>query len=560
MSSPIIGIDLGTTNSVVACVIDGKIRIIPVDGAQTMPSCVGIAPDGKILVGTEALRQYAVYPERTVKSIKRKMGTDTSVSLGEQSFTPEQISSLILKKLKQTAEQFLKQPVTRAVITVPAYFSESQRVATRNAGQMAGLMVERILNEPTAAALAYASQGGQCRTVLVYDLGGGTFDASLVVNEQGVMEVKASHGNTSLGGDDFDEMLVRHAATAFEQEHGTNPAQSAQSHNRLREIMEQAKIQLSDAPFVTVEEALLHDGRNLSIECARGDYEDMIVERIRETIECCQRCLQDMPIAPEQLDLILLAGGASRTPLVHAMIEAEFGILPRHEINPDLIVAMGAALQGSQLEGAKVGTILVDITPHDLGVLAVSGFLADKFFMPIIRRNSALPTAKSELFHTYVAGQKAVLVEVYQGVSQDYHENEFLGFLQVDGLDEDADENSEIIIKFVLNLNGMLEVTATEKHTGLHKTTLLNTARSEHAIPFQLPEPEPVTAHVADPGVDDLIKRAMRLATSGGLSEEDIVELKELMEAMTRAVASDDRAAQMQLAQELEDLLFYLEE
>lgn len=577
MKTPIIGIDLGTTNSAVACVRNGKAHIIPVDGAQTMPSCVGLGPDGTVLVGTAALRQYSVYPERTIKSVKRRMGLESPVTLGDRTFSPEQISALILGKLKQAAEQFFNQPVTRAVITVPAYFNENQRKATRTAGELAGLIVERILNEPTAAALAYSAQGGDCKNVLVYDLGGGTFDASLVCHENGIMEVKASHGDTALGGDDFDELLVVEAAQRFKTSQGSDPIASQQHHNRLREIMERAKIQLSDQPFALVEEALFFDGKNLSVECSRSDYESAIFPLIEKTMDSCEKCLKDARLSASQLDLILLAGGASRTPVVHEMIEARFNQMPRHEINPDLIVAIGAALQASQLDGEFAAAVLVDITPHDLGILAIHDW-GQLCFTPIIRRNSPLPANKSEVFYTATDGQCAVNIEVFQGASGDASHNEFLGNLRIDGLDPDAPENSPVIVHFSLNLNGMLEVVATEKNTGLSKLALLNTTNGNSAahdaktnadiLPL-LPSPNFVADDASprpdhsDPDSDHLIaltRRAQTIVEAAQLDPDDLTEIVELNKLLLNAIELNDADAIADRSEQLEELLFFLEE
>lgn len=576
MKEMIIGIDLGTTNSAVACVRDGQPRILPIDGSPTMPSCVGLSPDGELLVGREALNQFAVYPERTVRSIKRRMGLDYQVTLGDQSFGPEEISALILKKLKAAAEEALGQPVSKAVVTVPAYFDENQRKATRQAGELAGLQVERILNEPTAAALAYGADRRESEKVLVYDLGGGTFDASLVVSENGVIEVKSSHGDTQLGGDDFDQVLVRRAARSFVKEGGSDPLEDPVAHNRLKLRMEAAKIHLSSNPFVQVEEAFFHEGKNLALEVTREEYEEEIRPLLDKTVGCCAQCLHDAAIRGPELDRILLVGGASRTPLVQALIEERLGLEPRHEIDPDLIVAYGAALQGAALAGEPSAGILVDITPYNLGISALSGPFGELGFSTIIRRNTPLPVSRSELFRTATDNQPEVIIMVYQGETENLEGNRMIGEFVVEGLSK-APAGDPILVHFQLNLNGMLEVTATEKRTGLSKTVELDTG-TRHGIVDLTASKERLGALAGDEDAsvegavvdnmppsdageaETLRERADHLLELDSIDADDRAELLELRKKSNAALEAGDREALAALNNALEDLLFYLED
>lgn len=574
MNPTIIGIDLGTTNSAVACVRDGRPHVLPVDGSPTMPSCVGITPDGELLVGRTALNQYTVYPDRTVRSIKRKMGLDCRITLGDREFSPEEISALILKKLKAIAESELGETITKAVITVPAYFDENQRKATRQAAEMAGLEVARILNEPTAAALAYGANRKENEKVLVYDLGGGTFDASLITSENGVVEVKSSHGDTELGGDDFDEILVRHAARIFVDEGGSDPMADAVAHNRLKLLMEQAKITLSSHPFAQVEEAFFHEGRNLMLEVAREDYEKDIRALLEKTIGCCAQCLHDATIRSTELDRIVLVGGSSHTPLVQSLIQEHFEIEPRHEIDPDLIVAYGAALQGAALAGASDVGILVDITPYNLGIEVVGDFIADLRFATIIRRNSPLPCNRTELFRTCANNQKRVEVVVYQGETESLERNQRVGDFLVEGLGE-APAGDPILVNFKLNLNGMLEVTATQKRTGLSKSVVLEAGKRDNASDIDASrkrlnilagetDSTPATNDPAQPPevvtAGLLRTRAEQLLARPSLEEEDREEITELRTKTDAALQADDRAELAKLNDELEDILFYLED
>ena len=478
----VVGIDLGTTNSTVAVVRDGALTVIPVQGQPTMPSAVGLDPTGKLVIGQAAKNQAVSAPENTVLSIKRLMGTDRKVELGGKSYRPEEISALILGELKRAAEAYLGQPVTRAVITVPAFFNESQRLATQDAGQLAGLEVLRIINEPTAAALAYgAGQAADAmhETLLVYDLGGGTFDVSVVRVEEGIVEVRASHGDIHLGGDDFDEALARLGEERLREKLGDDAeALPAMVHRRLKSAMELAKIQLSDAPFATVREEYLTPNCHLDTEIARLDYEKLIDPWLQKTLDCLQRTLADAGVTAAQLDKIMLVGGATRTPCVQELLERKLGMEPRHEINPDLVVAMGAAIQGAALAGHPAPAILIDISAHTYSLVVAEDFMFGGDTLrcsPLIRRGTPLPVTKAEVYFTCAENQTEVRIQVCQGESERPDDNLEIGNFMVEGLSKQP-RNSPIVVQFRIDLSGLLTVTATEKATSLAKSVTIDTA------------------------------------------------------------------------------------
>lgn len=570
MQETIIGIDLGTTNSAVAHIHEGLPVIIPIDGELTMPSCVGLSPDGTLLVGREARNQYTVYPERTILSVKRQMGSATPLPLAEQSFRPEEISALILKKLKTAAEAHLKQTVSKAVITVPAYFDEAQRKATRNAGEIASLEVVNILNEPTAAALAYGSLSDQEGITLVYDLGGGTFDASLVQNEQGVIEVKSSHGDTQLGGDDFDRILIRHGCEVFAAEHDLDLDDDPIAMSRLKIGMEAAKIRLSTEPFTQVEEAFLHEGKSLQTELVRTDYEDEIRALLEKTIGCCAQCLNDANLRAAQLDRILLVGGSSRTPIVFDLLKQHFQIEASHQLDPDLVVAYGAALQAASIAGIETAQILLDITPHNLGIASLTEY--DRLvFSSLIARNTPLPASHSKVYYTTHDGQEQCEIEIYQGAYETLEQNDRIGEFTVTGLAKFS-APSPIIVHFQLNLNGMLEVTATEKQTGLNKKVEIDTDGSDAALDItattermqalagdeQEPHEESPSENSATPAAD-LKRRADKLLAQEDLDADDRTEIEDCLAKIEAAQASDDTEALAAQTTALEDILFFLE-
>ncbi|MGC8549489.1 MAG: Hsp70 family protein [Acidobacteriaceae bacterium] len=470
----VVGIDLGTTNSEVAAFVDGQVIILGSGDKNILPSVVGISPSGELLVGEAARNQLLLYPERTVRSIKRKMGGHETVFLGDREFTPPEISALILRELASWASRRLGRAVQKAVITVPAYFSDAQRQATREAARLAGLEAVRILNEPTAASLAYGE--GTRHTAMVYDLGGGTFDVSVVALEGDVTEVLASHGNNRLGGDDFNDLLADYLLREFQSRHGIDLRTGHPvAHARLWWAAEEAKRRLSFEPEVTVREEALAtiDGKplHLDLEITREQYEEMIRPLIEQTLEHLSKALSDAGKGPGDLDAILLVGGSTRTPLVARLIEERTGLTPRGEVHPDLCVALGAGVMASRLAGHQVERVLVDVTPYSFGV----SFLGERggvpyphCYKPIIRRNSPLPITRTERFYTSHPYQEEVDVRVYEGEDEDALRNILVGDFRVQGLTPMRDEN-EVLCRMSLDLDGILNVTSIEKRTGLSK-------------------------------------------------------------------------------------------
>ena len=402
---PILGIDLGTTNSEVAVIRNGKAEVLFEDGEAILPSVVGLDAEGRLLVGAVARNQWVLAPERTVRSIKRRMGTAETVRLGDQQYTPQEISAFILRKLKQRAEKQLGQAVRKAVITVPAFFNETQREATREAGELAGLEVVRIINEPTAASLTYDPHPDKMERLLVYDLGGGTFDVSIVQIEQGVVEVLSSHGDTHLGGDDFDQLLLDFVCEDFLREHERRPPQVAGGQvagaacrrgSRKNGFPRKPALQIEEEFIAEKQGAPLH----LRRELRRTDYEDLIEPLLAKTLKCVDQSLSDAKLNANQIDKVILVGGASRTPLVHQLLEDQLGQPIHAEVDPDLCVAMGAAIQGGLIAGIDVGPVLVDITPHTLGIQAlgdIDGRPSHHCFAPLIEAQhaAALPPQRN---------------------------------------------------------------------------------------------------------------------------------------------------------------------
>ncbi|HET6251215.1 MAG TPA: Hsp70 family protein [Tepidisphaeraceae bacterium] len=483
MEERIVGIDLGTTNSEIAAFVDGKPQVIG-NGSQFMlPSCVGLSPTGSLLIGEAARNQMLLYPERTVRSVKRLMGSGETVTLGEKSFTPPEISSLILRELARWAEVKFGEPVTKAVITVPAYFSDSQRNATREAGALAGLEVVRIVNEPTAASLAYGVDQDSRRTVMVYDLGGGTFDVSVVRIEGEVTEVLSSHGNNRLGGDDFDTKIVDHLLEAFRKQHNVdlrdkNPG----AYARLWWAAEAAKKQLSFEPYARVrEESLIQiDGRplHLDVEISRKEYEGMIRGLIDQTIDSVSKALSDAGLLPSALDAVLLVGGSTRTPLVVDLLEKMCGKPPRQELHPDLCVALGAGVLASRLGGHEVERVLVDVSPFSFGPSYLGEREGREYrhcYHPLIRRNTPLPVTRTEEYFTASDFQTGVDLDIYQGDDPDAMKNVHVGNFKIEGL-KPVDGPNAVLCRMRLDLDGILHVTAIEKSTGLSRHVAISGA------------------------------------------------------------------------------------
>jgi molecular chaperone DnaK len=480
----VVGIDLGTTNSSIAVIKEEAPYLIPVDGDVLLPSAVAVQSDGAVIVGRTARNQRLVYPERTITSVKRQMGETTQIVLGEQSFAPEEISALILKKLVNAASEFLGKPVTRAVITVPAYFSDAQRTATKEAGEMAGLTVERIVNEPTAAALCYSELGQENeKTVMVYDLGGGTFDVSILCIGRDTTEVLASHGDTHLGGDDFDAAIQKRLSDRFKRDHKVDPLGDIKAKVRLMDAAETAKINLSTDVHakVVLEHLLIMDGIPLHMEeeMSRHEYEDFIAPLLTKTLDSVHRAMTDAGITPEQLDDLILVGGATRTPKIQTMLREVVGIAPRMDINPDTAVSMGAALLGARVAGQAHSQILVDVTPYSFGTSylgEMNGRESPDCYTTVIPRNSPLPVQQSELFYTAHPGQEVINVYIYQGEEFDARKNLEIGQFWVEGLDEEAPINSPVVFNMQLDIDGILNVSVLERHTGLNKRVTIQDA------------------------------------------------------------------------------------
>ncbi len=469
----ILGIDLGTTTSEVAAIVGGEVQVLAVDGERTMPSVVGLTPDNRILVGTPARNQYPLYPTRTVKSIKRLMGSSQQVVLGRHSYSPPEISALILRRLKTRAETVLGRSLPRAVITVPAYFSDAQRQATRDAGHIAGLEVVRILNEPTAAALAYGADRRGERTVLIYDLGGGTFDVSLVQVRDEITEVIASHGNNHLGGDDFDQRLLDWVHDQFVQSGGPDIRTDPIAMSRLLCAVEEAKKRLSFEPYTRIREEHLAEQNgvpvHLDLEISRADYELLIQHLVETTLDSVHQALNDAGKRPDQIDEVLLVGGASRTPLVSQLLEDKTGLVPHQDLQPELCVAFGAGVLAARQAGHNIDRVLVDISPYSFGPSHL-GFLNGRpyehCYHPIIRRNTPLPVSRTDSYHTLVDGQADWQVSVYQGDDPDALNNILVGRFCVEGLSH-VPAGNEMLCRMELDLDGILKVTAIEKRTGL---------------------------------------------------------------------------------------------
>lgn len=464
----IIGIDLGTTNSCVAVMEGGQPVVIPnSEGARTTPSIVGFAKNGERLVGETAKRQAITNPSNTIISIKRHMGTDHKVQIDDKSYSPQEISAMILQKLKQDAESYLGETVTEAVITVPAYFTDSQRQATKDAGKIAGLKVERIINEPTSAALAYGLDNEKEQKIMVYDLGGGTFDVSIIDIGDGVIEVLATSGNNSLGGDDFDQRITDYIVQEFKKTEGMDLSQDKMAMQRIRDAAEKAKKELStvtttniNLPFVTMNQ----DGpKHLDLNITRAKFEELTADLVEKTMGPVQTALKDADISTTELDKILLVGGSTRIPAVQEAVKKLTGKEPFKGINPDECVAVGASIQGGKLAGDEgAGSILLlDVAPLSLGIETLGG-VATK----LIERNTTIPTNKKQVFSTAADNQTAVDINIVQGERQLAKDNKALGQFRLDGIAPAPRGVPQIEVSFDIDANGIVHVSAKDLGTG----------------------------------------------------------------------------------------------
>ena len=462
----VVGIDLGTTNSVIAVMEGNDVTVIPnAEGERITPSVVGFAKNGERLVGRVAKRQAITNPDRTVMSIKRHMGTDYKVRIDDKTYTPQEISAMILQKLKTDAESYLGEPVTKAVITVPAYFTDSQRQATKDAGIIAGLEVLRIINEPTAAALAYGLDKEGTQTILVFDLGGGTFDVSILEIGDGVFEVKATSGNNRLGGDDFDDRIIQYLVDNFKKEYGVDLRNDKMAMQRLKEAAEKAKHELStltstniNIPFITATaEGPLHLDMNLT----RAKFEELTADLVEMTMGPTRQALRDAGLTPDKIDKVILVGGSTRIPAVQKAIRDFIGKEPYKGINPDEVVAIGAAIQAAVLAGEVRDIVLLDVTPLSLGIETLGGV-----FTKIIERNTTIPTSKSQIFTTAADNQTSVDIHVLQGERAMARDNVTLGRFQLVGIPPAPRGVPQIEVKFDIDVNGIVHVSAKDLATG----------------------------------------------------------------------------------------------
>ena len=489
----IIGIDLGTTNSCVTVLEGGEAVVIPnAEGNRTTPSIVAFTKNGERLVGETAKRQAITNPDRTISSIKREMGTDHKVKVDDKVYSPQEISAMILQKLKADAESYLGETVTEAVITVPAYFTDAQRQATKDAGRIAGLEVKRIINEPTAASLSYGlDKTDKQHKIMVFDLGGGTFDVSILEIGDGVFEVLATNGNNHLGGDDFDKIVIDHLAETFKSEYGVDLRTDKMAHQRLKEAAEKAKKELSSTqstninlPFITATaEGPLH----LNIDMTRAKFEQLTKHLVDMSMEPTKKALKDAGLNPSEIEQVILVGGSTRIPAVQDAVKKFIGKEPHKGVNPDECVALGAAIQGGVLSGDVKDVLLLDVTPLSLGIETLGGV-----FTKLIERNTTIPTKKSQVFSTAADNQTAVDIHVLQGERQMANDNTTLGRFQLDGIPPARRGIPQVEVTFDIDANGIVNVSAKDLGTGKtqHITITATTNLSDDEIDRKVKEAE----------------------------------------------------------------------
>ncbi|MFA7139244.1 MAG: molecular chaperone DnaK [Bacteroidales bacterium] len=563
--SKIIGIDLGTTNSCVSVMEGGEAVVIAnVEGKRTTPSIVAFTKDGERLVGETAKRQAVTNPDRTITSIKRDMGSNRKINIDGKSYTPQEISAFILQKLKADAESYLGEPITQAVITTPAYFTDSQRQATKDAGKIAGLEVKRIINEPTAAALAYGiDKETQMQTIMVYDLGGGTFDVSILEIGEGVFEVKATSGNNKLGGDDFDQVVINYLAEQFQKDNGIDLRKDKMALQRLKEAAEAAKKELSSAmttsinlPFITATQ----DGpKHMNMDLTRAKFNELTSFLVEKTVEPVKKAMADSKLSADQIDKVLLVGGSTRIPAVQEAVKRLTGKDPHKGINPDECVALGAAIQGGVLTG-EFGTdiLLVDVTPLSLGIETLGGV-----FTKLIDRNTRIPTKKSQIFSTAADNQPAVDIHVLQGERQMADGNVTLGRFQLSGIVPAPRGIPQIEVTFDIDANGIVNVSAKDMGTGKEQkiTITASTKMSDADIEKKVKEAEQFAEEDRKKKEDIEIKNNADTLVyqtektlkdlEGKITEEEKASAQEAAAALKKAIESNDTAQMKEKTEEL---------